>query len=93
MWASFYKGESAVAVEELILKLADNSGARSRTSKIQEQLDKLERFWRQEILKLARARVATACREWPVPQGRRDLIFLSYREGEFDQRRSKTRLD
>src|SRR5207249_5278 len=36
IWASFYKGESAVAMEELILNLVENTGARRRPSKVQE---------------------------------------------------------
>src|SRR4029434_10416470 len=54
LWASFYKGESAAALEELILKLVDNAGARSRQSKVQEHLDELKRFWRHEVLTLAK---------------------------------------
>jgi excinuclease ABC subunit C len=81
VWASFYKGESALAMEELILKLVENTGARRRQSKVQEHLDQLHRFWRHEILTLAKARKATGCGEWPVPQYQRDLVFLSYRAG------------
>jgi len=80
-WASFYKGESALAMEELILYLVENMGARRRPSKVQEHLDELKRFWRHEVLTLARARKATGCGEWPVPQYQRDLVFLSYRAG------------
>jgi predicted GIY-YIG superfamily endonuclease len=80
-WASFYKGESALAMEELILNLAENAGARRRSSKIQEHLDELKRFWRHEVLTLARVRRATGCKEWPVPQYQRDLVFLCYKAG------------
>ena len=79
-WASFYKGESALAVEELILKLVENTGARRRPSKVQEHLDELNRFWKHEVLTLAKVRKATGCAEWPVPQYQRDLVFLSYRQ-------------
>lgn len=78
LWASFYRGESAAAMEELILKLVDNAGARSRQSKVQEHLDELKRFWKHEVLTLAKARSVTGCAEWPVPQYQRDLVFLSY---------------
>jgi len=81
LWASFYKGESALAMEELILKLVDNTGARRRAGKVQEHLDELKRFWKHEVLALAKARKATGCGEWPVPQYQRDLVFLSYRAG------------
>jgi hypothetical protein len=79
LWASFYKGESALAMEELTLNLLENAGARRTSSKVQEHLDELKRFWRREALTLARARKATGCTEWPVPQHQRDLLFLSYR--------------
>jgi len=78
-WASFYRGESALAMEELILNLVENAGARRSPSKVQEYLDELKRFWRHEALTLAKARKATGCAEWPVPQFQRDLLFLSYR--------------
>src|SRR3989454_5055118 len=50
IWGSFYKGESALAMEELILNLVENAGARRRPSKVQEYLDELKRFWRHEVL-------------------------------------------
>jgi excinuclease ABC subunit C len=81
VWASFYKGDSALALEELILNLAENTGARRRPGKIQERLDELKRFWRHEAVTLAKARKATGCGAWPVPQHLRDLVFLSYRAG------------
>jgi excinuclease ABC subunit C len=79
IWASFYKGESALAMEELIMKLVDNSGARRKPDVVQQHLDELKRFWRHEALTLARARKATGFAEWPVPQYQRDLVFLSFR--------------
>src|SRR5438093_7222214 len=81
IWASFYKGESALAMDELILKLVENTGARCRPGKVQEHLDELKRFWKHEVLTLARARKAIGYREWPVPQYQRDLVFLSYKVG------------
>jgi excinuclease ABC subunit C len=81
VWASFYKGESGLAMEELILKLTENAGARRQSIKVQEHLDDLKRFWRHEVLRLAKVRKATACEEWPVAQYQRDLIFLSYSAG------------
>src|SRR5215510_7857926 len=83
-WASFYKGESALAMEELILNLVEKTGARRRSIKVQEHLDELKRFWRHEVLTLAKVRKATGCGEWPVPQYKRDLIFLSYKDGLSD---------
>ena len=81
VWASFYKGESASALEELILTLIEKPGARLRRTKIQEHVDELKRFWRHEALTLARVRKATGCHDWPVPQLKRDLVFLSYKAG------------
>ena len=79
IWTGFYKGESPLAMEELILKLVENTGARHRPTKVQEYLDEIKRFWRREILTLAKARKATGYTDWPVPQYQRDLLFLSYR--------------
>jgi len=80
-WAAFFKGESALALEELVLNLVENTGARRKAGKVQEHLDELKRFWRHEVLTLARVRKATGCGLWPVPQYQRDLLFLSYRAG------------
>jgi hypothetical protein len=80
-WTSFYKGESALAMEELVLNLVESTGARCRPDKIQEHLDHLKHFWRHEVLTLARARKATGYTDWPVPQYQRDLVFLSYKAG------------
>jgi predicted GIY-YIG superfamily endonuclease len=77
-WGIFFKGESAQAMEELILTLVESSSARRSPGKIQENLDELKRFWRREALTLAKARKAAGYGEWPVPQEKRDLIFLSY---------------
>jgi predicted GIY-YIG superfamily endonuclease len=80
-WASFYKGESARALEELVLKLVENTGARRSPSEVQGRLDELKRFWKHEVLTLARMRNSTGFTEWPVPQYQRDLVFLSYKAG------------
>jgi excinuclease ABC subunit C len=77
-WASFFKGESAHAMEELVLTLVESLSARRRAGKIQEYLDQLKRFWRREALTLARARRATGFELWPVPQEKRDLVFVSF---------------
>jgi excinuclease ABC subunit C len=80
-WASFYKGESAAAVEELILNLAEKAGARARPAQVQKHLDELKRFWTHEVLTLAKVREATDSKEWPIPQQHRDLVFLCYKAG------------
>jgi len=74
-------GESALAMEALILQLLENSGARRSRNKVQEHLDELRRFWRHEALTLAKARKGTGYEAWPVPQNQRDLVFLSYKAG------------
>ena len=68
-------------MEELILNLVENTGARRRPNKVQEHLGELKRFWRHEVLILAKVRKATGYTEWPVPQSQRDLVFLSYQAG------------
>jgi len=80
-WASFYQGESALAIEELIISLVESTGARRRSRKVQEYLDELKRFWRHEVLTLAKIREATGFTAWPVPQYQRDLVFISYKAG------------
>lgn len=81
LWGSFYKGEHALAMEDLVMNLVENSGARSKSSQVQQHLDELTRFWKHEVVTLAKVRKATGFNEWPVPQYQRDLIFLSYRTG------------
>jgi len=78
-WAAFYQGQSPLALEELILNLVEKPGARGRSNKVQEHLDALKRFWRHEVLTLARVRKETGCADWPIPQYKRDLVFLSYK--------------
>src|SRR5207237_10162276 len=53
IWASFYKGESAVAMEELILNLVENTGPRRRPSKGQQHLAELKHLWRHAVWTLA----------------------------------------
>jgi predicted GIY-YIG superfamily endonuclease len=78
-WASFYRGESARVMEDLVLRLVEHAGARRSRTKVQEHLDYLKRFLKREVLTLARARKTIGCTEWPVPQHQRDLVFLTYR--------------
>src|SRR5207244_3936660 len=52
-----------------------------RPSKVQEYVHELKRFWRHEVFTLAKIRKATGYMEWPVPQYKRDLLFLSFRAG------------
>jgi len=81
IWNSFYKGESALAMEELILKLVEKAGARHRPGKVQAHLDEIKRFWRHEVLTLAKVRQSIGYTDWPIPQHQRDLLFLAYKAG------------
>lgn len=76
LWGLFLRGESRQAVEELILALVENAGARQAPRKIQEHLDAIKRFWRHEAAPLARARKTAAFEEYPVSQKERDILFL-----------------
>jgi predicted GIY-YIG superfamily endonuclease len=88
VWAAFFKGESPLAMEELVLTLVESASARRKAGKIQDYLDELRRFWRHEALTMAKARKATGFAEWPIPQEKRDLVFLSYRCGTISTSRS-----
>ncbi|MCM2324769.1 MAG: hypothetical protein NDJ90_16035, partial [Oligoflexia bacterium] len=79
LWTDFWKGESKVALEELILSLVENAAARKARSEVQEQLNALIRFWKHEALALHRARRATSRSAYPVAQKDRDILFLEYR--------------
>lgn len=76
---SFWKGQSRDAIEELVLALVENAGARRKKRDIQELLNHLGHFWKHEAMPLARARDSAAYHEYPVPQKERDLIFLKHR--------------
>ena len=49
-----------------------------------KNVDELKRFWRHEVLTLAKVRKATGYTDWPVPQYQRDLVFLSYKAAEIN---------
>ena len=49
--------------------------------KVGEHLEELKRFWRHEVLTLAKARKAVGYTEWPVPQYQRNSVFISYKAG------------
>jgi predicted GIY-YIG superfamily endonuclease len=75
-WAQFWKGESKIACENLVLSLVENAGARHSPKKIQENLNYLKRFWRHEAAPLQRAIERTNWPIYPVPQKERDILFL-----------------
>ncbi len=76
---AFFRGESKAALEELILMLVENAGARSRSSEIQEKLRLLSRFYRHEATRLARMRRVCGFTAYPVPQSERDLLWIRSR--------------
>lgn len=75
-WAQYWKGESKLACENLVLSLVENAGARNAPRKIQENLNYLKRFWRHEAAPLQRAIERTQWSAYPVPQKERDILFL-----------------
>lgn len=75
----FLRGESAEAIEALVLTLVENAAARKARREIQEQLDWLKRFWKHEATALAKMRTGTRFTAYPIPQTERDLMFLRYK--------------
>jgi excinuclease UvrABC nuclease subunit len=77
-WRAFFRGESRKALEELVLALIENAGARRKQRFIQDHLNTLGRFWRHEIVPLAKARKSVGFTAYPVAQRERDLLFLRH---------------
>jgi predicted GIY-YIG superfamily endonuclease len=75
----FWRGESREALEDLVLSLVENAGARHKRERVQECFDALKRFWKHEANPLARARARVGFGEYPVPQRERDILFISSR--------------
>jgi excinuclease ABC subunit C len=79
MWSRFFRGESNEAMEELVLKMLENAGARAKAEEVQESINLLRRFWRHEVRVLAKAIEGTAWAQYPVAQIERDALFIRYR--------------
>src|SRR5262249_53558357 len=75
----FFEGKSTQAMEDLVLALIENAGARRKRRDVQDHLDALKRFWKHEALSLKRARERAEFLTYPVPQEDRDRIFLQAR--------------
>ncbi len=75
----FLEGKSRAAIEDLILSLVENAGARKSKREVQENLNLLKRFFEHEAISLLRARLRCGSSVYPVPQLERDEIFLKYR--------------
>ena len=78
-WSRFWRGESRAALEGLAFALLENAGARKQKSDVEEQLKAVDRFWKHEARRLAKAREAAGYTRYPVPQSERDLIFIRSR--------------
>jgi excinuclease ABC subunit C len=75
----YWKGISKSPLEELILHLVENAGARNRSSEVQEQISKLVRFWKVEARPLRTAIEKCRYLSYPVKQLDRDALFLQVR--------------
>lgn len=79
-WREFFAGRSALSLTELVLSVVENAGARARPESIQDDLDALQRFWKQEAKPLREAIELTGYSGvYPVPQTERDPLFLQVR--------------
>ena len=74
---SFFRGDSAELMENLILALVERSSTRRKAAEIQELFDDLKRFFRFEAKALARMRKALGT-AYPVSQRQRDVMLLEY---------------
>ena len=79
LWCDFWQGRSRQLLEEIVLELLENAGARHRSQEIQELIRKLMRFWKHEASRLWEVRKKTNSSEYPVSQKNRDILFLKYR--------------
>jgi predicted GIY-YIG superfamily endonuclease len=75
----FFRGESQGALENLVLALVENAGARKKPRDIQQHLNDLKRFWKHEASLLHRVRKKTGFESYPVAQRERDFLFVKNR--------------
>lgn len=80
LWSDFLRGASLEALEHLCLGLLEHAAARARSTEVQEDLRALRRFFEVEAAPLARVLAVTGYPGYPLPQGERDALFLSYRD-------------
>jgi excinuclease ABC subunit C len=78
-FGNFWKGLDQAALENLVLALVENAGARKNTGEVQDHLNQLARFWKHEAVPLFQARQGVNHLDYPVSQKERDLIFLKFR--------------
>jgi excinuclease ABC subunit C len=74
---SFFRGDSADLLENLILSLVERSSTRRKAGEIQDLFNDLKRFLRFEAKVLARMRKALGT-AYPITQKQRDLMLLEY---------------
>jgi excinuclease ABC subunit C len=79
LWNAFFRGESTEALEALVFALLENAGARKKSAAVQESLNEIRRFVKEEIRPLAAARAYVPGTAYPVPQAERDALFLKHR--------------
>lgn len=79
LWKSFFQGKSRTALEELSLILLESAGARRDSQAVQENLRRLDLFWKREAVPLNRVSEYSFYPNLPVHQRHRDLLFLKYR--------------
>ena len=91
LWKHFFKGESAEAMEQLVLGLVENAGARKAPAKIQKHLNDLKRLWRMEIQPLRRACSVAGYADYPVRQVDRDTLFVRAKFSPLSARPSAAR--
>lgn len=72
----FFTGNSRAAIEDLVLALVENAGARRSKRDVQEHLNNLNLFWVHEARSLKAARDRAKYQQYPVAQAERDLIFI-----------------
>lgn len=74
----FFRGESDVLLENLVLALVESAAARKKSSEIQDLIRDLARFYRHEARYLSRL-TKTLKVKYPITQKDRDAFILEYR--------------
>jgi excinuclease ABC subunit C len=78
-WRALLAGDSHGVMEDLVLALVENAGARRSGREVQEALNRIKIFWRHEALVLKKARDQMGYPTYPVSQKERDFLFLKRR--------------
>ncbi|MBY0369164.1 GIY-YIG nuclease family protein [bacterium] len=77
---AFLRGRSDALLQTLFHRLLEHAGARAKSEEVQEGLEALALFWRQECLPLAEAIALVGFETYPVPQTERDPLFVRARK-------------